>query len=490
MNKKIDVVLFETEGDVTGGSASIRQCQTAPLSLKSLQEYLRVKDHNSVITTQGQKSLKALTGEILSNNPRVAAATASTCEFPLAAEVMKNLKQENQEIVTVVGGYHTSAFPQSLSPEKCPPDTDPSGIDFLVIGEGEKTLNEIVSSVKKGSLDNDKLDIKGLAYLKRGKLNVNPRQDLIGDLDSLPLITWTDEELKNNIFDGLIARTDTDKGITVIVSERGCPYACGFCSTQNVYGKKVRTHSINSLVDEVESLIKKRNVDLIVDYAPTANRDPNRILAFSEEIQRRDLAKKSSFYQLWRLESPNGKLMVTDDLLKAVSKTFFGFKAGLGIEGLTEQDEMYLSKRHSVDNLMFASESFDKYGAVFRGFFMITPKTSQDAIDACKDSKILGLFDDLRVTYLVPYPGSPLYEQVKGSLLTNNWRDFTCQQPIIKSDCLTLKQYSKALSSILQGFLLNPHRKKRIKEKLERFPELAFGMNCYHEKMRSYGFEV
>ena len=485
-----DLLLFETEGDVTGASASIRQCQTAPLSLKSLQEYCRANGHDSVILIQGGNSLDTLTNQILSYNPKVAAATASTCEFPLASRIMKQIKQKNPGIVTVIGGYQASAFPKSIDPKQCSPDTDPSSVDLLVVGEGEKTLDEIVSYVKQGSLNENKLKIKGLAYLEDGKLQVNPRRELIKDLDSLPKITWTDQELKDNIFDGLIAKPGLDNGIVVIISERGCPYACGFWSTQNVYGRKVRTHSIKSLADEVEPLISYKNVDLIVDYAPTANRDPSRVLDFSEEIKKRGLSKKASLYQLWRLETPEGKLMITEDLLESVSKTFFGFKAGIGIEALTEQDEEYISKRHSLDNLNSASESFDKYGAVFRGFFMITPKTTQEAIDACKDSKVLGLFDDLRLTYLVPYPGSPLYEQTKNNLLTQNWRDFTGQQPVIKFDYLNPKQYNSALKSILQGFLLNPHRHKRIQRKLQRFPELDPGMNRYHEKMAGYGFQV
>lgn len=485
-----DLVLFETEGDVTGASASIRQCQTAPLSLKSLQEYCKAKGHDSVVLIQGSSSLDALADQILSHSPKIAAATASTCEFPLAAQIMKRIKGKNPGIVTMVGGYQASAFPQSIDPKQCSPDTDPSGIDLLVVGEGEKTLDEVVSYVKQGSLNKNLPKIKGLAYLADGKLQVNPRQELIQDLDSLPRITWTDQELKENIFDGLIARKGSNKGIAVVISERGCPYACGFCSTQNVYGKTVRTRSIKSLVEEIRPLVKERNVDLIVDYAPTANRDFRRVLDLSEEIQRRGLAKQASLYQLWRLETPEGKLMITEELLKSVSDAFFGFKAGIGIEALTEQDEEYISKRHSLDNLKSASESFDRHGAVFRGFFMITPQTSQEAIEACRESQVLSLFDDLRVTYLVPYPGSPLYEQAKNNLLTYNWKDFTGQQPVIKPDRLTTAQHNNALKSILQGFLLNPYRHKRIQQKLQKFPQLTPGMDRYHEKMDGYGFQV
>jgi radical SAM superfamily enzyme YgiQ (UPF0313 family) len=486
-----DLVLFETEGDVTGSSALIRQCDVAPMSLKYLEVYCNLNGNSSTILIQGRKTINELTKEILKYSPKVAAATASTCEFPLAAKVMNGLKKANKNIVTVLGGYHPSSFPQSINPEFCSPDTNPRGIDMLVLGEGERTLEEIMKAVKSDNLEQVKKNIKGIAYMENEQLKITSPRELINDIDALPRVKWTKEELSNNVFDGLIARKDPkNKNVAVVISERGCPYACGFCSTQNVYGRTVRTRSIKNLVDEIEFLIKKNDVDLVVDYAPTGNRDPGRIHELSEEIQRRNLSKESSLYQLWRLESPNGKLMITEDLLKALSESFFGFKSGIGIEALTEEDEIYISKRHSLDNVNQASESFDKYGAIFRGFFMITPKTNKEAIESCRESKVLSLFDDLRVTYLTPYPGSPLYEEVKGKLITENWREFTCQKPIIQSDCLSSEQYRTAQKDILQGFLLNPYRRKRVKQKLKRFPQFVPGMQRYYEKMSELGFEV
>jgi hypothetical protein len=182
--------------------------------------------------------------------------------------------------------------------------------------------------------------------------------------------------------------------------------------------------------------------------------------------------------------------MITDDILEALTETMVSFKAGVGIESLTEGDQKYISKRNSLQNLFSASASFDKYGGIFRGFFMITPETSREAIKSCSTSTILERFDDLRVTYLVPYPGTPLYEQHKGDLVTNDWSDFDCQRPVLRSNHLTEQELANAQREIVQGFLLNKARQKRLKQKLGKFPHLEPGVHRYHEKMRGYGFET
>jgi len=140
--------------------------------------------------------------------------------------------------------------------------------------------------------------------------------------------------------------------------------------------------------------------------------------------------------------------------------------------------------------LFSASEAFEKYGAIFRGFFMITPKTTKEAINTCVNSRSLALFDDLRLAYLVPYPGTSFYNQTRNQLITQNWGDFTCQQPVLKSNCLTEEQHEKAQEDIVQGFLLNKYRLERLRKKLHRFPELESGDRRYHKKMSEHGFEV
>ncbi|MFH0714206.1 MAG: cobalamin-dependent protein [Candidatus Diapherotrites archaeon] len=459
-----------------------------PLSLKYLQAALIESGFETIVLTQKDKTAEEFIQEIHSYSPTVVGATATTCELPLTAQIMKALKEKNKQVATIVGGYHVSAFPESIDPKQCPSDTNPSGIDFLMLGECEKSFAEFVKSVESGKIDHH---INGLAFLEEGKVKVNLPLERITNLDSVPSPKWDEEELKDNDFDGMISRKNGKNGFTAaIVSERGCPFGCSFCSTQTVYGRQVQKRSISNLASEIESLVKNQNVDMIVDYAPTGNLDSNRIHEFCEEIRKKGLEKTFSMYALWRLESPYGQMMVHDSAVEDLTKTVWCFKAGFGIEALAPNDAKFLGKTHSLENLFHASEIFDQNGALLRGFYMITPETDWNSIQNCASSKSVALFDDLRVTYSTPFPGTLLYEQNKANLITQNWGEFNCEQPVLKSKVLTSEQLMRAKNEILQGFLLNPYRKQRIRQKTAQYPSLANAFEEYETKMKNFGFKT
>lgn len=487
--KNPDAVLFEANGDVYGAAASIRQCGVTSLSLKALQAYLSSKGHNAVVLTQNNETLNEFASKINSYNPLIAGATTTTSEFPITAELMREIKARNPKIITILGGYHVSAYPHSLHREQCPENINPSGIDMAVVGEGEETLTEIVESAKNNSLKRKLNEIKGIAYLDNGKLRINQPRDLIREADSLPFPSWTSEELEANEFNGPIYR---EKGnVVAIITERGCPYGCRFCATQTVYGRKARTRSVENIVDEIESLVEKSNVKMIADYAPTPNRSLERLHEFCRELRDRGLQKKFSMYVMWRLETPKGKPMFSEEVIKDLAETLTCFKTGIGVEALTPEEQEFIGKKHSVENLYKLSEMCEKNGVFLRGFFMVNPKTTQEAIDSCKNNKLVSVFDDLRVTYITPFPGTPLYNLTKGNLLTSHWGDFSVEVPVLPSEHLTQEQLNSAVRNIMQGFLSNPLRRERIQRKIERFPHFKQAFDEYHERLKTrHGFKV
>lgn len=482
------IVLFEANKEVYGSSPAIRQCNVLPLGLKSIESSLTDEGHDVVVTTQGMANRKEFVSRLISYNPDIIGATATTSEFPITADIIREVKEAMPNVVSVVGGYHVSAYPQSLDQRYCPKETSPRGIDILVLGEGEITMKKIADSVKRGALRQGLPFISGIAYLQGDGLKVNPIGEPT-DLSTLPTPKWKEEELKQNDFDGLINRKEGH--VVAIVSERGCPYGCSFCSTQKVYGKTVRTRPISHVADEIEDLVRNRNVSMIVDYAPTQNLDLKRIHQLCSEIRKRGLQKTFSMYALWRLETPSGRPMIDEDIIKDLTDTLYCFKIGVGIEALSAEDAEFIGKNHSVENLRKTSELFDRYGAIMRGFYMVTPMTSKKVIDECKDSDVLSLFDDLRVTYLIPFPGTPLHDETRESQwITKDWRKFTSEAPVMHSNYLSLFSLENSKDSILQGFLSNKRRAGRVKEKIRRHLALAGSFEEYHEKMRKCGFSV
>ena len=486
--KKTDIVLFEANGNVEGASPTLRQCTVTSFALKALEAYLAGKGYSVKIIIQNYYTKKDMITKILSLNPSIVGATATTCEIPITAKIMKGVKKSNSRIVTVIGGYHVSACPETIDPHYAKTHgVDPSGIDLLVLGEGEITLNVIANKVIRQKCFGNLRSTIGIAFYCNGKVIKTRSRERIKNLNLLPKVNWTKKDLSLNSFNGMIHRPGKGNVIT-LASERGCPFNCNFCSTKSTYGNLVVAQPINSLVNEIEFRVREQGVNIIVDFAPTANRNHERLHEFCREIRKRKLRKEISLYMLWRLQSPKGKFMVSENLVKDLMETVSGLKIGFGIEALSEKDEKFLEKNRSAEYIALTSKWFDKYGALMRGFHMITPETDEMSIANCETTKLISYFDDLRITYLTPFPGTPLDATLKNCLLTKNWNNYNCEQPVIQSTHLEGGKLLKAQNTILQNFLKNPYRQKRILKKIAAHPHLYSCFNDYNEKMKSFGF--
>ncbi len=135
----------------------------------------------------------------------------------------------------IMGGAHVNACPEQVL-------TNPN-VDFVLLGEGEHMLPELVAALADGRLS--AVDsICGIGYKTNGKLHLPEHGDLIEDIETLP---FPARELIDP------ARyTLGGKRLTMLVTSRGCPYHCTFCSIFLTAGRQFRTRSINSVIDEMK----------------------------------------------------------------------------------------------------------------------------------------------------------------------------------------------------------------------------------------------
>ena len=135
----------------------------------------------------------------------------------------------------IMGGAHVNACPAQVL-------ADPH-VDFVVLGEGERTLPELVSALG----DNRHAAISricGVGYKTRGKLVLPEHGDLIEDIDALPVPA-------RDLIDP--ARyTLGGKRVTMLITSRGCPYHCTFCSIFLTAGRQFRTRSISNIITEMK----------------------------------------------------------------------------------------------------------------------------------------------------------------------------------------------------------------------------------------------
>ena len=164
--------------------------------------------------------------------------TAASFTFRRAVEAIKAYKARNPGVPVVMGGPHIS-----LELEKV---FDGAGIDFGVYGEGEFTITELAARLEAGfDSARDGYDgILGLIYKRDGKIIVNPPRLKNRELDRLPFPSYASLAME---------RYDTYP----VITSRGCPYKCTFCTVPLVDGNLWRERSAENVLEEIRSLTSR-----------------------------------------------------------------------------------------------------------------------------------------------------------------------------------------------------------------------------------------
>ncbi len=165
---------------------------------------------------------------ITAENPDLVGITCNSGNMDAARILTERLKRRG--VPVMLGGSHPTVLPeQSLKY---------TGADMAAIGEGELTLVRVMDALRgQGSLS----DIPSLAWGKDGRIIVNPKGDLIAEIDGLPI---PDRSFINR----------SEYFGEVILTGRGCPFDCAYCASRNIWGRKVRMRSVGSIIEELEIL--------------------------------------------------------------------------------------------------------------------------------------------------------------------------------------------------------------------------------------------
>lgn len=143
----------------------------------------------------------------------------------------------------IIGGAHVNACPTQVL-------ANPN-VDFVLLGEGERTLPELISAFDTGkSIDS----ICGIGYKVNGKLHLPDHGDLIDNIETLPLPARELVDPARYTLGG--------KRLTMLITSRGCPYRCTFCSIFLTAGRQFRTRSMNSIIDEMKLCREKFGTEI------------------------------------------------------------------------------------------------------------------------------------------------------------------------------------------------------------------------------------
>lgn len=267
-----------------------------------------------------------------------------------AFELARLVKKNFPGIPVVVGGPHPTLTPQDTL-ENIPE------IDVVVRGEGEISFLNLVRNIESGS--NDFSGIKGISFRdKNGAIRHNPPEIPIHDLDSLPLPAR--DLLPIEKYDK--TTTLSNKRALNIMTSRGCPYWCVYCSTSEQWGHSIRHRSPKSVVDEIELILKNYSfIEGIRFFDDVLTMDKKRVLEICSEILRRKL----NF--VWECEARANT--IDKELVLAMKKAGCEF-IDLGIESGSDRILKNIKKGITVEQAIAAAKTIKEAGIGMKAFFM------------------------------------------------------------------------------------------------------------------------
>lgn len=368
--------------------------------------------------------------ELEEYRPQLVGVTCVTLNYPIARRMLKVCKAFDPHVFTAIGGPHvTFALEETLFQSRW--------IDAIVIGEGERTLVELARAVAE---DKDIHLVPGIAFVDGGTVVKTSPQAPIENLDQLPLPA---RELLP------MARYRALGTPCTVITSRGCPFSCIFCSGRRMFGPKVRFRSPGLVVDEIEKLQRDFGLAKINIVDDTFTLNHNHTQAVCEEMLRRNLKIKWSVFA--RVDR------ISQDLAQLMNRAGCEWVL-FGVESADEGILKTIRKGFTPDEVRRGVKIAAEAGInVFNSFIFGLPGESQDTA-----LKSLAFGDELYHKYgakygfhmLSPLPGTELYERAKDygiRILSRNWARYNANEPITETATMSTEMVKEAMSIYDRG---------------------------------------
>ncbi|MDD5546026.1 MAG: radical SAM protein [Candidatus Omnitrophica bacterium] len=409
--KKLKILLMEPlyPSKAAWGSVKSQKGYLPPMGMISIYTRLKYRGYDvefldTILEDLHEASLAA---RLRSARYDVVALPVYTPTADYAFATGAFVKKVLPDCKLVMGNIHVTTMPE-LSMQQCPE------IDFIILQEGENTLEELVLSLAGG--DNNRSGIKGLVYRDGKRIAVNPPRGFIDDLDSLPPGLYSDIDLKRYV-------PHPSQYVTLpsypFITQRGCPYCCTYCGASIISGKKARRYTPERVIEELRVLKDEKGARGIYfqDSTFTMNR------AYIMKLM--DLMIKAKLGLKWICNTRADT--VDPELLDAMYKAG-GRKIVLGIESGNQASLDIVQKNTTVEKQTRGVEWIRKAGFKYvTSFIICLPGETEEMVrNTIRYAKTLNA--EMAMFYLpVPYPGTALYERCKadGGLRQDaKWSDF------------------------------------------------------------------
>jgi len=398
--------------------------------------------------------------------PDIVGISVSATEHTEGLEIAQLAK--NRGVMTVLGGYHPTAIPDEL--------LSYPQVDFVVRGEGELTMHELITK------ENAK-DVDGVSYKDDGEIIHNPDREFIEDLNSLP---FPARHLRRYKYRTTLWR---DREHDVLTASRGCWGRCSFCCEPMMSKSRQRFRSPDNVMDEILEIVSFHNgKPLSVDVTdPHFMGKPELVEQLCDLLAQHDLDIRFGVKV-----RPDSVAKHPEIVQKMIAVGIEGFE--MGIESPNMRDINSTSKGLKTDVHVKAVNNIKRWGGNAGGTFVIglPDQTEDEILQFPLYAKKIGLTSSA-YGIATPFPGTKFYEELdtQDLIFENDWNKFDEMHSTFNTKHLSRERIEELASICMAKFwtldtFIEKERvhmiRHRVKQPLvkfisDRIHELDFSVN-------------
>ena len=345
--------------------------------------------------------LKEIVEKINPNSKCVGISVIFTHEWPAVVKLISLIKEKFSDMPIILGGEHISAMPEfSLISSKA---------DYIVMGEGEETIIELIKAIKNKATSQK---IEGIGYRINNQVVINNRRHRRQSIDKISYPDWDSFNVKGYHENRFVGGMYSDKLTIPILATRGCPYQCTYCSAPNMWLPLWIPRDPILVVDEIEYYVKKFGAGNFPFQDLTAIIKRDWIKTFCEELIKRKLNIN------WQLPTGTRSEAIDSEIAFLIKKSGM-ISMAYAPESGSEETRKYIKKKMKTDRLfdsIDAAAQADLNVAVFLviGFPHDLPRHLEENKNFVERLAKHGV-TDLSVGFYMALPGTELFHSLYDS---------------------------------------------------------------------------
>ncbi|PTD93391.1 hypothetical protein C9439_08260 [archaeon SCG-AAA382B04] len=399
-------------------------------------------------------SKKELIKKIRKFDPDVIGVYLATYRCQKGLKILEIAKKYSNNAKTVCGGPHSTVTAEDLVKNQ--------SVDYVVSGEAEQTFPELLETIDKNK---NKYDVNGIVFCEDNEAVSTDPPKKIEDLDDLPTPA-------RHHFDMEKYTLMNHLEIASIVSSRGCPFDCNYCSVPAIFGTECRLRSAEDIVNEIEEVNKKYGPDLFMFMDDNFDYSIDRLWKICDLLEERDLDI------LWGCCS-SGINSNNPGLLKRMDETgckVLSYNLESGSKKSLEVMDPGISYESTKKDLELAGDL--GLIRILNIIIGMPGETRDDIIESIQFAKEVN--PEFPLFFLpTPYPGTKFYKTAKrqGMIKEGDWKKYTSYNPIIENESLSQEELRELLERGYKECYLNPASvKNKFKMMINRLTDGSIGL--------------